>query len=231
MKRWRVYCDEAFHEWSVWCHGYLDKSLDPGREGGREGRCGMRDVVVLLAWNSCFYCWIFYFSAPRWCFVSHTTIHVLYWFAPPFLQTKKNQKSTCLNKNISMFKAPCCCVMIKRSRASPSLLSTSLRLFDTLNTLAGLNLFTSSWAAGTCQTKEEMSGGGRKKKKTKLYWHRFSVGEQQSELPSVNDTCWGTGRRGETFEITGWLTDTDKAPQPLLRFPAEHVDVSDVTNS
>lgn len=126
----------------------------------------MRDVVVLLAWNSCFYCWIFYFSAPRWCFVSHTTIHVLYWFAPPFLQKKKNQKSTCLNKNISMFKAPCCCVVIKRRRASLSLLSASLRLFNTLNTLAGLNLFTSSWAAGTCQTKEELSGGGREKKKT-----------------------------------------------------------------
>lgn len=47
--------------------------------------------------------------------VSHMAMHILYWFTPTFLQKeKKNQKSTCLNKKISMFKVVCHCDLIKK---------------------------------------------------------------------------------------------------------------------
>lgn len=49
--------------------------------------------------------------------VSHTAMHILYWFTLPFLQKKgkkKYQKSTCLNKKISMFKVSCLCDLIKK---------------------------------------------------------------------------------------------------------------------
>lgn len=82
-----------------------------------------------------------------------------------------------------MFKEPCCHDLKKTKKKlhfvvlscserrrwqnfiNLYLLSYSLRLLNALNTLAGLNLLTSSWAADTCQTpKEETSWaeGGKK---------------------------------------------------------------------
>lgn len=83
--------------------------------------------------------------------VSHTAMHILYWFTLPFLQKKgkkKYQKSTCLNKKISMFKVPCLCDLIKKkdallrrpTRTSGRALLSACRLSP--NTLARLNHFT-----------------------------------------------------------------------------------------
>lgn len=57
----------------------------------------------------------FFFCVVKRMF-SHAAMHILYWFTPPFLQKKekkKYQKSTCLNKKISMFKVPSFCDLIK----------------------------------------------------------------------------------------------------------------------
>lgn len=81
-------------------------------------------------WVACFITpqWLFmllnlkFLSIPRWhiffCVVKRMflmAMHILYWFTPTFLQKeKKNQKSTCLNKKISMFKVVCRCDLIKK---------------------------------------------------------------------------------------------------------------------
>lgn len=91
------------------------------------------------------------------------------------------------------------------------LLSYSCRLFNVLNTLAGLNLFTSSWAADTCQTPKEETSWVEAKI---LYRCRFDVGEQQqlqqqSEPPSVTDTCTVVQIEARNV-LNDTMTDTDR---------------------
>lgn len=97
MKRWCIYCDMKFYEWSVTCLGYFgwNSCLKPGKGERLEGLGCF--ITPHPPKNGCFCCWILNFSLyPGNIFllcseedVSHLTMHILYWFTPTFLQKKK----------------------------------------------------------------------------------------------------------------------------------------------
>lgn len=144
--------------------------------------------------------------------VSHTAMHILYWFTLPFLQKKgkkKYQKSTCLNKKISMFKVPCLCDLIKKKKKKTPdggvfFFLSACRLSP--NTLARLNRFTFHprlliLVRHFKKKKHPQLRNFLKQKKEKHYRGRFNVVKQQqqqqlwqSELSSVTDTYHGADR-------------------------------------
>ena len=145
-----------------------------------------------------------------------------------------------------MFKAACCCDLIR----SPVSLCTAvllfgeqnlficiccknpLRLSNVLNTPAGLDLFTSSWAADTCQTHKEEADLAMWQKyctDVDLIWVSGSSSSSSNlRLPSVTDTC--SVVKTESRNVSDQNEWQWQAPGAGLRFPTEHVDVSDLTN-
>lgn len=115
MKRWCIYCDIKFYEWSVTCLGYFgwNSCFNP-LEGRETGGVGLFYCPSPAPKNCCFCCWILNFSLyPGNIFllcseedVSHLTMHILYWFTPTFLQKKKKiwrvlvliKRYQCLNR-------------------------------------------------------------------------------------------------------------------------------------
>lgn len=99
-----------------WIFGW-NSCLTPGKEE-REGVWLFyypKIVVFLLLLNFKFLSVPrrhFFFCVVKKMFLTWPCIFCI--GSPTFLQKeKKNQKSTCLNKKISMFKAVCCCDLIK----------------------------------------------------------------------------------------------------------------------